>query len=88
MRSRNASGIITLIHCIASSNSDYDLNLLPISYLKQIVGEYHAYVRHLSRYEEDFPVELTSKADSLERIRRHLLKLNLITEEQENYEHA
>jgi len=88
MRSRNASGVITLIHCISSTNSDYDLDLLPRSYFTKIVDEYHAYVNHLSKYRDFTPEVLTSKGDALEKVRRHLLKLNLITENQENYEHA
>jgi hypothetical protein len=88
MRSRNASGIVTLIHCISSTNSDYDLDLLPQSYFKKIVGEYHSYVNHLAKYKDYMPEELTTKGDALERVRRHLVKLNLITNEQENYELA
>ena len=88
MRSRNASGIITLIHCISSTNSDYDLDLLPRSYLTKIVSEYHAYVNHLSKYKDYMPDELTSKGDALEKIRRQMVKLNLIPDAQENYELA
>ena len=88
MRSRNASGIITLIHCLSTTNADYDLDLLPKSYLVKIVDEYHAYVNHLSKYRDCMPEELTSKGVALEKIRCQLLKLNLITENQENYEHA
>ena len=85
MRSRNASGIVTLIHCISSTNSDYDLDLLPQSYFKKIVGEYHSYVNHLAKYKEYMPEELVSKGDALERVRRHLIKLNLINQENNEY---
>lgn len=88
MRSRNASGVITLIHCLSSTNSDYDLKFLPTSYLRRIVPEYHAYVNHLSKYKEYMPEVLTSKGEALEKIRRRLVELNLITENQENNEHA
>jgi len=88
MRSRNASGVITLIHCLSSTNSDYDLKFLPTSYLRKIVPEYLAYVNHLSKYKDYMPEVLTSKGEALEKIRRRLLELNLITEEQENNEHA
>lgn len=88
MRSRNASGVITLIHCLSSTNEDYDLKILPRSYMEKIVPEYHAYVNHLSKYRDYMPPELTTKGAALEKIRRHLVQLNLITDTQENNEHA
>ena len=87
-RVRNASGVITLIHCLSTTNHDYDMDLLPLSYMKQIVDEYYAYTNHLSKYRDYMPLELTSKGEALEKIRRQLLKLNLISENQETNEHA
>ena len=88
MRSTNASGLITLMHCLSATNADYDLKILPNSYMKRIVPEYHAYVNHLSKYKDFMPEVLTTKEDSLEKIRRRLVQLNLITDTQENNEHA
>lgn len=88
MKRSNVSGVITLIHSLSSTNADYDLKLLPRSYMEKIVPEYCAYVKHLARYKDCMPIELTTKGEALEKIRRHLVHLNLITDAQETNEHA
>ena len=88
MRSKNASGLITLLHCLATTNEGYDLKLLPKSYMKEIAKDYHGYVTHLKTYGELVHKDLLAKSKELEMIRLHLLNLNLITEEKENNEYA
>lgn len=88
MRSKNASGLITLLHCLRSTNEDYDMNLLPPAYMKQIARDYHGYVNHLAKFGDMVHKDLTSKSRELEMIRKQLVKMNLINETQENNEYA
>jgi hypothetical protein len=88
MRNKNASGLITLLHCLRATNEDYDMNQLSPVHMKQIARDYHGYVNHLAKYENVMHENLTSKSKELEMIRKHLVKLNLIDEMQENNEYA
>jgi hypothetical protein len=88
MKKKNASCLITLIHCLSETNANYDLKFLPNSYMKRILPEYIDYVRHMKQYRDSMPEVLTSKGEALEMIRRRLVVLKLLDEQQENNEHA
>lgn len=83
MRSKNASGLINLMHCL-STNEGYDVNDVPLKHLKLLVSEYHGFVHHLSKYKDYMPIEITSKGEALEKIRRRMVELDLIQENNEN----
>ena len=87
MRSKNASGIITLAHCL-STNSEYPDDFLAVKHLKPIVEEYHSLIYHMEKYKDFLSPEIESLRPALARIRMHMVKNNLIIEGQENNEYA
>ena len=90
MRSKNASGIVVLAHCL-STNSDYPLDLISKRQLVPLVSEYHALVNHMARYDDYLSFEVKSLKPALEKIRSLMEKYDILytaSEAQENNEYA
>ena len=90
MRTKNASGVLVLAHCL-STNSEYPLELISKRQLVPLVNEYHALVNHMARYDDYLSFEVKSLKPALEKIRLLMEKYDILykaPEAQENNEYA
>lgn len=90
MRSKYASGVVVLAHCL-STNGEYPLGLISKRQLLPLVDEYQALMRHMDLNEYRLPSEMKALRPSFEKIGMLMEKhgiLHSITDDQENNEHA
>jgi len=67
----------TLIHCL-TTNGDYEIDGVPLKYMKKVAGEYKDYLNLSANKPYDVPELVSSKVEAIEKVKNRLTQLNLI----------